>query len=167
MAGTFVTKEAGREILRTAISASAGAADANKIIRLDGTGKLSSTLLPVGIGADTQMIVTAEALDAGDFVNIFDDGGTISVRKADNSNDRRADGFVLNAYALAATAEVYFEGTNTSLAGLTLGVRYYLGTAGDVVATPPSASGTICQFLGKPTSATEMNVEMDDETVIE
>lgn len=167
MAGTFVTKEAGREILRTAAQASAGAVDANKIIQLDATGKLSSTFLPVGIGADTQMVEVSEALDAGDFVNIFDDGGTIKVRKADNSNDRRADGFVLSAYAIAATAEVYFEGTNTALSGLTPGVRYYLGTAGDVTSTPPSASGTICQFIGKPTSATEMNVEMDDETVIE
>lgn len=167
MAGQFVTKENGREILRTAINSSAGAGDADKIVRLDATGRLDSSLLPVGIGADTQNIEAGEALDAGDFVNIFDDGGTIKVRKADNSNDRRADGFVLSAVTLGANAEVYFEGTNTALSGLSGGSRYYLGTAGDITATPPSTSGTICQFLGKPSSATEMNVEIDDEIVIE
>ncbi len=47
-----------------ATASSAGAADANKIAQLDASGRLDPTVLPVGIGADTGLITTSEALVA-------------------------------------------------------------------------------------------------------
>src|SRR4030066_299864 len=75
-----------------------------------------------------------------------------------------AGGFVLAGVTAPAEAIVYFEGTNTGLAGLTLGARYYLNTtAGGVVATtPPSASGNVVQYVGRAISTTEIAFESDD-----
>src|SRR5690606_35480393 len=61
---------------------SAGAADAGKLAMLDANGRLDSTMMPVGIGADTASIQASEALAAGDFVNIHSSSGA-RVRKAD------------------------------------------------------------------------------------
>lgn len=160
--GKFLNLENGKKKLDSAISSSAGAADANKIVQTDSTGRFDSSVLPVGIGADTQDIISFEDLVAGDFVNIFDDGGTISVRKADATNGRDANGFVLSGVTAPALATVYFEGTNTQLSGMTGGARQYLGTAGGVTATPNTTTGQIHQYLGKASSATELNVEMAD-----
>lgn len=51
---------------------------------LDASGRLDSSVMPVGIGADTATIQTSEALASGDYVNIHDDvAGAFRVRKAD------------------------------------------------------------------------------------
>ena len=170
MADRYQTLDNGCKKLTEATTASTGVAEAGDIIALDGTGKIDISLLPNGIGADVKVLEAFENIDAGDFVNIFDDGGTPKIRKADNSNDREADGFVLNAISAAATGTVYFEGGNTALAGLTPGDRYYLSTAGDVTSTPVdpdvAAAGTLHQYLGKASSSTEICVEMDDKVVL-
>lgn len=160
--GNFRNFDGGKETLETAIDSSAGVGDASKIVKTDATGRLDNSLLPVGIGADTLSIPSSENLSAGSFVNVYDNGGTVNVRLADNSNGREANGFVLASVTSPANATVYFEGTNTQLSGLTLGVRYFLGTAGGVTTTAPTASGEIIQYLGKSSSATEINVEMSD-----
>ena len=160
--GKFLNLENGKKKLDSAIATSAGAGDASKVLMTDGTGRIDSSFLPVGIGADTQEVVSFENLVAGDFVNIFDDGGTPSVRKADASNGRDANGFVLSAVTAPALATVYFEGTNTQLSGMTPGTRQYLDTAGGVTETPNTTSGELHQYLGKSSSATELNVEMAD-----
>lgn len=170
MADKYQTLDAGCKKLTEATTVSTGVAEAGDIIALDAAGKIDNSLLPTGIGADTAVLPASENLGAGDFVNIFDDGGTVSVRLADNSNDREANGFVLSAVTAAANATVYFEGTNNALSGLTLGSRYYLDTAGGITATPvdpaSAAAGTIHQYIGRATSATEINVEMDDKIVV-
>ena len=94
--GTFINLENGKQKRNEALEISAGAGDAGKMIKTDSTGRIDNSLLPVGIGADTQDVVSFEDLVAGDFVNIFDDGGTPSVRKADATNGRDANGFVLS-----------------------------------------------------------------------
>lgn len=160
--GKFLNLDSGKKKLDSAIDSSAGAGDANKIAMTDNTGRFDTSLMPVGIGADTQDIISFEDLTAGDFVNIFDDGGTVKVRKADATNGRDANGFVLSGVTAPAVATVYFEGTNTQLAGMTLGARQYLGTAGAVTETPNTTSGQLHQYLGKASSATELNVEMAD-----
>ena len=66
-----------------ALVTSAGAGDAGKIVSLDGTGRLDGSVMPVGITADTQAVVTSEALAAGDFVNIYNLTGSSRARKAD------------------------------------------------------------------------------------
>ena len=149
------------EVVATIVSA--GAANDGDIPALDSTGKLDVSVLPVGVGPDVKVIEADEALAAGDYVNIFDDGGTTKVRKADNSNGRDAHGFVKEAVSAAANATVFFEGPNDDLSGLTAGTRYYLGTAGGVTSTAPDApAAAISQFLGIAISATEINTDIDD-----
>ena len=137
------------EVLAT--TASTGAPDAGKIIALDGAGKLDQSMMPTGVGEDAQMIPASENLAAGDFVNVWVDAGATKVRKADaTAAGKEATGFVLSAVASGQNAKVYFDGSNTSVTGLTPGVRHYLSatTPGAATAAPPNASGNVVQFLG-------------------
>lgn len=146
---------------------SAGVSDAGKIPALDAGGKLDVTLLPNGVGPATALLPATENLAAGDFVNIYDNAGTPSVRKADASNSRRASGYVLSAVTSGNNATVYFEGQNNQVSGLTAGQRIYLSTSGQVTSTVPALPGSqIHQLLGKALGATLMDVEIDDEIVL-
>ncbi|MBK6418460.1 MAG: hypothetical protein IPF79_04615 [Ignavibacteria bacterium] len=138
---------------------SAGAGDSGKIVKLDGSGRIASSMMPVGIGADTKDLVASEALSAGDLVNVWDDAGTQKARKADASNGRRAVGFVLAGVAGGATATVYFEGTISGMTGLTIGGAVYLGTSGANTQTAPSTAGHISQEIGLAVSTTEISFE--------
>lgn len=149
-----------------ALVTSTGAPDANKIVMTDSTGRLDSTLMPVGVGAATQTILASEALVAGDFVNIFNNSGTPNVRKADSSNNRPANGFVLAAVANAANATVYLGGMNNARSGLTPGALYFLGTAGGVTTTAPSAVGNLIQEIGVASNATTIQFDYDAPIVI-
>lgn len=149
-----------------AVSTSSGASDAGKLPELDATGRLSSTMMPVGIGADTKVIEASETLAAGDFVTIFDDGGTAKVRLADASDGAagQAHGFVLDGVTANANATVYFESANTQLTGLTPGATYVLSAATPGKVVPLSSAsatpGHILQVLGVATAANEINVEI-------
>ena len=160
--GNFINLESGKKKLDQAINASVGAGDASKMIRTDGTGRIDSSLLPVGIGADTLSIEASESFAAGDFVNIFDVSSVSNIRKADATNGRDANGFVLAGVTSGANGDVYFEGTNTQLSGMTIGARQYLGATGAVTETPNTTSTQLHQYLGKASSATELNVELAD-----
>jgi len=144
------------------LSTSAGADDAGKIPELDGSGRLDSSMMPVGFGSETKVIQAVENLAAGDFVNIHVVSGNVRVRKADASNGRIAHGFVLNSVTSGQNATVYYGNLNTAVSGRTIGVEQYLSanTAGAVVETPPTGSGHIVQRLGVATGATEMLVEI-------
>jgi hypothetical protein len=168
MADKYQSLLSGRETMVEATVASTGVAQAGDIVALDSTGKLDVSLLPVGVGPAVQVVLASENLDAGDFVNIFDNGGTPNVRKADSGNDRRAVGFVNEAVTAAANALVYFEGQNDQLSGLTAGQRIYLDTAGNIQTSAPSLAGgdVIHQYLGKALNATTMDVEIADEIVL-
>ncbi|MCP9494282.1 MAG: hypothetical protein MSG64_07490 [Pyrinomonadaceae bacterium MAG19_C2-C3] len=149
-----------REALPVVVSAGAG--DAERIVQTDASGKLDQSLLPVGMGADTQVIVASEGLAAGDFVNIWADAGTAKVRKADAATaGKEADGFVLAVVASGANATVYFEDDNTQLASLAPGTKYFLSatTPGGVTDTPPNGTGKVVQRLGKALSATALKYE--------
>ena len=139
---------------------SAGAADAGKVVQLDGSGRLDNSMMPVGIGADTASIIASEALSAGNFVNVWSDGGAFKVRKADAAvAGKRAHGFVLSAVSSGAAATVYFEGTNTGVTGMTPGDVFLSTTAGGVQASAPSSAGQVVQRLGVATSAASVNFE--------
>jgi hypothetical protein len=162
MAQGFLARVAGKTKQIFATVASAGAGDAGKIVGLDAAGRLDSSVMPVGIGAQTTLATVFETLGAGTFVNYFDDSGTFSVRLADNSNGRQADGFVIAGFTAAQTATVYpLDSTNAQLTGLTVGARYWLGTAGAVTVTPLDETDVgnankISQYLGVAKSATEL-----------
>ena len=140
--------------------ATAGAADAGKVVQLDAAGKIDQSLMPVGIGADTQLVTTSEAISAGELVNVWDDAGTPKVRKADATmGGKEAHGFVLTGAGAGAPATVYFEGTNNAVTGLTPGNQFLATTAGSCSATAPSGTGEVVQRVGFATSATTMNFQ--------
>lgn len=139
---------------------SAGAGDDGKLVSLDGTGRFDNSVMPTGIGQASYALEASEALSAGDFVNVWDDGGTPKVRLADNSNGREANGFVDAAVAPAASATVFYGDQNADLTGLTVALHYYLDTAGGATSTQPTATGEIVQYLGKAISATSIAVEL-------
>lgn len=138
---------------------SAGAGNDGDIPALDATGRLDTSMMPVGIGADTASITASEALAAGDFVNIWNSTGA-KARKADATTaGKEAHGFVLAAVSSSASATVYFEGTNTQVTGQTPGNVFLQTTAGTAGATVPSTAGNIVQNLGVATSTTSINFE--------
>lgn len=143
---------------------SSGSGDDGKIVALDATGKLDTSVMPVGVGADTKSIVCSENLAAGDFVNVYDNAGTVNCRKADaSSNGKEAHGFVLSAVTSGNAATVYFEGTNTQLSSLTKGVKYFLShsTPGGVLVAGSltTTAGHIVQEIGQSLSTTEISFE--------
>lgn len=164
----FLALVSGRKQEVSPVDSSSGAGDAGKIVALDSTGKIANSMMPVGIGADTKTVPASENLAAGDFVNLWNDAGTLKARKADaTASGKEADGFVLAAVTAPANADVYFEGTNTQLTGLTAGARYYLATtAGGATTTPPNTAGNVVQYLGRALSATEISFEPDDGVIV-
>lgn len=161
MAGNkYLFNNAGTVTEKAALQASAGAADAGKIPALDAGGRIDPSMMPTGIGADTALLVASENLNAGDFVNIWNNAGTPSVRKADATvAGKEAHGFVLSAVTAASTATVYFEGTNNSVTGQTAGPVFLLTTAGQAGTTAPSGAGNVVQRLGFAVSATAINMQ--------
>jgi hypothetical protein len=172
MAQGFLARVAGKTKQLLATIVSVGAGDAGKIVGLGADGRLDASVMPVGIGAQTTQAVASEALGAGKFVQYHDNGGVFSARLADNSNGRQADGFVLAASSAAQAATVYpLDATNTAITGLTVGLRYWLGVAGGVTATPlveTDAGNTnkISQHLGVAKSATELVTDDDGSVVL-
>jgi len=149
------------------ITTSTGSADAGKLPALDDSGRLHVSFLPIGIGADTQIVVASEALAAGDNVNIWNDTGTPKVRKADaTSSGKGANGFVLASVGSGGNAEVYFEGSNTAVSGKTAGKQYLATTAGLSSATPPTGTGNVIQIVGFATSATVVNFQSGTPIVL-
>lgn len=159
----FVKRNAtsGRYEEESGVTVSAGAGDVGKIPQFDANGKLDISVLPSGIGAETQAAVATEALSAGDWVNIFNNAGTKSVRKANGSSPGlEANGYVQASFANAASATIFTDGANTALTGLTAGAQYYLSaTAGLGTLAPLTAAGNIHQPLGKASSATSLVFE--------
>lgn len=165
----FLTLVNNVKTLVKAITSSAGAADAGKIPGLDASGRLDSSFMPAGIGADTQSILASEALAAGDFVNVYDNSGTPNVRKASAADATKpANGFVIAGAAAAANATVYFRGSNTGVSGLTAGT-YALSAAtpGAVVAlaAAPSATGNTLQVVGAATAAGVIETTINEPIV--
>lgn len=164
MAQKYVSLVGGLKKLIEAVVTSVGAGDAGKIPALDAAGKLDNSLMPTGIGAETESIPASEDLSAGDFVNIWDDAGTLKIRKADASGGfgKKADRFVLAAVTTGNNGTVYpLTDINNQLAGLTIGANYWLsGTAaGAVTTTPPTSTGYIIQYLGKASATTQILTE--------
>lgn len=168
MAKKYLKQNVGAltEVEATVISAGAG--NAGDIPALDTTGKLDNSVMPVGAATETDQITATEALSAGDFVNIYGATG-VKCRKADATTaDKEANGFVLAAVLLNATATVFrISQTNTQLTGMTPGKKQFLATtAGGRTEIAPSASGNVVQQLGIAKSATELIFAPNDPIVL-
>lgn len=164
----FLRLVAGRvtEIIATIVSAGAG--NDGDLVALDATGKLDLSVLPAGVGPATVSVVASENLAAGDFVNIWNDGGTPKVRKADaTTNGKPANGFVLAGFLSGATASVYLDGQNTQVTGKTPGAAQFLSTTpGAVSETAPSASGNLVQVVGYAASATVIGFSTEERATV-
>lgn len=162
----YITNASGTLTEVATLVTSAGSGDSGKIPSLDGAGRLDTSFMPTGIGADTAVIVASEALAAGDLVNIWNSTGA-KVRKADaTSVGKEAHGFVTASVLSSGNATVYFEGSNPGVTGLTPGVQYLTTTAGTASATPPSGSGNVVQRVGFAPSATSLNFDSGTPIVL-
>lgn len=138
------------------VNVSAGAGDATKLAQLDTNGKWDITMMPSGIGADTQSIITSEAIANGDFVNIYNNAGTRTCRKAlATDNTKPANGFVLVGVGVGVSAIVYVRGLNSAVVlgtftAADIGKKVFLSAslAGAVTSTIPAATSNIAQVVG-------------------
>ena len=168
----FLARVAGKTKQIFAIATSAGVADAGKIPALDSTGRIDTSMMPLGLGANTTQATASEAIGAGKFINYWDNAGVFSMRLADNSNGRQADGYVTAAVTSGAVGTGYpLDGTNAQLTGLTVGTRYWLGTAGGVTPTPldeadAGNANKISQYLGVAKSTAELVTDDQGHVVL-
>lgn len=148
------------------ITISAGAGDATKVPQTDATGRLDSSLMPVGITPDVFTSTASGALSAGDAVYLT--SGSLIARASAAVAGNPAIGFVLAASLAAAAATIYFEGRNTAVTGLTPGARYYLSdsTPGGLTTTPVTGAGKLHQYVGTAITATSLSWEPDDAIVL-
>lgn len=169
MANKYLALISGKLKEVAALVASTGASDAGKIVALDGNGRLDSSVMPAGFGAETKTITATENLAAGDFVNIYNSSG-LKCRKADASGGaaKKAHGYVLSAVTSGQSATVYYGNLNNQVSGFTAGDELYLSAsvAGAATTTVPSTAGHIVQRLGVATATTEILVEMANEVEI-
>jgi hypothetical protein len=156
---TYLRQSSGGIAEARALQSSAGAGDAGRVVGLDNTGRIDSSMMPVGIGAETKIIQASENLAAGDYVNVHNSSGA-RVRKADAAAaGKPAHGFVLSAVTSGNNATVYTDGINTQVSGMTPGEVYLSTTAGLGTGTAPSAAGNVVQRIGTAVSATEVVFE--------
>lgn len=152
------------------VQTSGGAGNAGDLVSLDDTGRIDSSMMPTGFGAETTTAVASEALAAGDYVNLYSNAGVLNVRKADASGGvaKMAHGYVLAAVSNAGTATIYYGNLNNQKTGLTIGSQYWISgaTPGAVVSTPPSTTAHIVQMLGVARSATEILTEIQQPIVL-
>lgn len=151
---------------------STGAADAGKIPALASDGRLDESLLPTGIGADVTVAPASESLTAGDYVNIYDNAGVTSMRKADASAanaGKIADGFVLDNVTSGQPATAYHSGSNTALTGLTVGTTYVLShtTPGGVLALSAgtTTAGHSLQVVGRAVAADTIDTSIGEPII--
>lgn len=158
MSGNKYLSQVGGKIQEVAATqTSSGAANAGQIPALNSAGVFDTSLLPPGIGSETDSIIASENLASGAFVNFWSNAGVINVRNADNTANKPANGFVLAAVTSGQTATVYrISQLNNALTDMTLGATQFLGTVGARTETVPSGTGNIVQILGVAISATSM-----------
>ena len=156
----IVATAAGTGILHDSIMGAAETGN-SKVLKTKSDGTIDSSVLPAGLGAATASIVASESLAANDLVNVWNDSGTPKVRKADaTASGKEANGFVLASVSSSATATVYFDDRITGLTSKTPGARQYLSTTpGAMTETAPSTAGNIVQCIGVAYSATAVDFE--------
>jgi len=168
MADKYVKLEVGVQEEVIATVQSTGVPEAGDIIALDPTGFIHPSLLPPGAGPDLTLLPTSEDLSAGDLVNIYNDVGIATARKADGTVvGKEAIGYVLEASTSGNNASVHLDGLNTQLSGLTPGNTYYLSdTAGAVTDTPLATPGNFSQRVGKALGTSSLAFEKHSGTIL-
>ena len=153
--GKYLTTDTGEVVEERAINTSAGAADADKLVRLDALGQIDETMIG---NAEVQTFTAFETLAAGDLIHVRTDGEIEKANAATNA--KPCSGFVKTAITATQSGKVYGEGIIGGFTGLTIGGKTWLDiTAGIATQTPPSASANISQVVGTAWSATEIKFE--------
>ena len=167
MAGqSFLTILAtGAKKVLYAIQVSAGVSSAGQIPALNANGTLDQSFMPGGVGPESVIGVANGAISAGSYVNYYSNGGTLTLRLADNTTGLEAMAYAPNAIANAASGTVYSTGVNTALSGLTVGAQYWLGAAGAPTAVVPSTIGYLLQELGVASSTTALPLAINPSPV--
>lgn len=161
----YITINGNKKQLKAATQTSAGIADADKIVATGPDGFIDASLIP---GSEETIVVAGETLSTNDFVNIYDDGGTPKLRKADASAfATRAMGMVKDNYVADDDAKVYSEGIFGGFSGLTVGEPVFLSlTSGETTQTPPTGTNEIWQCVGEAYSATEIRLEIGEAILL-
>lgn len=156
----------------TPLETSSGASDGGKFATLkQTTGRFDMSVMPAEFEQTVVTLPFSEGVSAGDFLNIWDDSGTVKFRKADGSSiSKKAEYFALEAKTAGQSGAGYKKGVNNQLSNLTKGAIYVLSDTvpGGVLlkSSAPTTTGHILQILGKATSATEMLVEIQENPII-
>lgn len=143
---------------------------ANKVSAVTGHQQLAASELTfvnpfdvlLNVRTNVVFAEATEVLSLGMAVNIYDNAGVVSVRKADRTLTRPAHGLVnsLNGAAIGDICEILFmQGRSQGVTGSTLGTPYYLATAGTVTATKPTTGMVQAVGWGLGTSGFYLNVE--------
>ena len=106
--------------------------------------------------------VATEALSYGMVVNIYDNAGTVSCRKADRATSKAAHGVVNNTAGatIGQVCEILFmEGRTQGISGSTLGTPYYLGNAGTVTSPKPTTGFIQAVGWGLGSDGFYLNIE--------
>jgi len=153
-APTYLDLVSGIATRKTAVEAGPASTPAEQIVSTSADGLIADSLLHSTISGAVS-IVTSENLAAGDFVNIYNNAGTPTARKADGATTgKTANGYV-TAGTTSAAAQVYTGGINTAVATVTGGEIYLSDTTpGGFTSTPPSAAGHTLQRIGSGVTAT-------------
>jgi hypothetical protein len=169
MAGNkFLYNNAGQVTEQRGIQITTGVSNAGALVSLNSAGLIDSTMLTAVSALPTQSAAATSAITAGMLTNLYSNAGVLSVRPADST----VAGSEANSYATAniasgATGTVNVgEGIVTGLSGLTLGSKYYLGTAGALTVTAPSAAGNVVQPVGIALSATSLDFQINITVIV-
>ena len=130
-----------------------------------GDVSVKGNLIVEGSFSDTIDLPAFENLTAGDYVNTFNDAGTLKARLATATTATKpASGYVNDTVTAGNTVTVFRDGINPNVSGLTVGDLQFLSdtTPGGVTAIKPSAGSSFIQQLGEALSATTMEVEIQD-----
>jgi hypothetical protein len=128
---------------------------AKLIGELDGSVSLQDNTVPVDKQQVAQCFAT-EPLTAGDLVNIWNNNGVFSVRKASATLRQGASGFVLDTVSTGVWVNVYHVGYNPFMTNLTPGAQW-LSVTGQVSSRPPTAVGSLVQRVGSASTSTTLN----------
>jgi len=152
-AGKYIDVVSGILTQKNSVDASAGAGDAGKLVSLNASGMIDTTMLD---GTYTANVGTGPVA-AGDLVYITA-AGLVEPAIA-TAAASLADGYCITGATSGNPVTVHLSGENTAVAGLTVGSEYYLdaSTAGAITATPPAGATQFQQPVGFAVTATQLH----------
>lgn len=116
--------------------------------------------------------IAGEAIAFGDFINCYNDAGTMKIRKANATAGtvRPARGFCTNSggIALGARGEVILSQGLLAISGVNSGDAVFLSTsAGQGTLVAPGGAGQLEQFLGFAVATNLVQVDISQGTYIQ